>query len=153
MSNTQEQKENINAVNSNNKKGLIDEEILINDKEQENENYQYYQNNKLIINGNDFCEGEIEEDSDDTIVAFQEEKNSNLVDSRDNIFSKDSTNENELNIEYEKEDTDDISYNKLIKAKSSDINNIKIKKASSNKKGLKKKKKKKKKEKNLKEKK
>ena len=153
MSNTQEQKENINAVNSNNKKGLIDEEILINDKEQENENYQYYQNNKLIINGNDFCEGEIEEDSDDTIVAFQEEKNSNLVDSRDNIFSKDSTNENELNIEYEKEENDDISDNKLIKAKSSDINNIKIQKANSNKKGLKKKKKKKKKEKNLKEKK
>ena len=147
MSNTQEQKENINAVNSNNKKGLIDEEILINDKEQENENYQYYQNNKLIINGNDFCEGEIEEDSDDTIVAFQEEKNSNLVDSRDNIFSKDSTNENELNIEYEKEENDDISDNKLIKAKSSDINNIKIKKANSNKKGLKKKKKKKKKDK------
>ena len=147
MSDTHEEEENNNILKSKMNDKLKNEEILINDNNKESENYQYYQNNILFNNGNDFCESEGEEDSDDTIVAFQEEKNSNLFESRDNIFTKDSTNENDLNLENEKEENDDISDNKLIKMKSSEPNNNKIKKSISNKKGLKKKKKKKKKEK------
>ena len=143
MSDTHEEKENNNIVKSNINDKLNDEEILINDKDKESQNYQYYQNNILFNNGNDLCESEGEEDSDDTIVAFQEEKNSNLIDSHDNIFSKDSTNENDLNIEYEKDENDDLSDIKLIKMKSSEINGN-TNKIISKKKGLKKKKKKKK---------
>ena len=147
MSDTHEEKENNNVVESNINDELKDEEILINDKNKENQNYQYYQNNILFNNGNDLYESSGEEDSDDTIVAFQEEKNSNLLDSHDNIFTKDSTNENEHNLEYEKDDNDDISDNKLIKLKSGEMNTNTNKIKISNKKGLKKKKKKKKKDK------
>ena len=147
MSDTHEEEENNNILKSKINDKLNNEEILINDNNKESENYQYYQNNILFNNGNEFCESEGEEDSDDTIVAFQEEKNSNIFESRDNIFTKDSTNENALNLEYEKEENDDISNNKLIKMKSSETNTNKIKKSISTKKGLKKKKKKKKKEK------
>ena len=157
MSNSQEELENNNLISSKIKNGLNDEEIIINDKDKEkdnenNENYQYYESNKFFSNENNYAEGELEEDSDDTIVAFQEEKNSNLIESRDNIFSKDSTNENDLNIEYEKEEKDIIPGNKTEKIKSNEINNnnnnFKIKNSFSHKISLKKKKKKKKKEKN-----
>ena len=148
MSNIQDEQENNNIIYSKINNGLNDEEIIINDKEQETESYHYYQSNKLFNNKNNCVEGESEEDSDDTIVAFQEEKNSNFVESKDNIFSKESTNTNEINIEYEKETKDFISENKLIKAKSNEINNnVKIKNSFSNKINLKKTKKKKKKEK------
>ena len=148
MSNIQDEQENNNLVYSKINNGLNDEEIIINDKDQETESYHYYQSNKLFNNKNNCAEGESEEDSDDTIVAFQEEKNSNFVESKDNIFSKESTNTNEINIEYEKETKDFISENKLIKAKSNEINNnMKIKNSFSNKINLKKTKKKKKKEK------
>ena len=149
MSSNQEELGNNNLVYSKINNGLNDEVIIINDKETDNDNYQYYESNKLFKNGNNLAEGEAEEDSDDTIVAFQEEKDSNVVDSPDNIFSKDSTNENDINnIEYEKEEKDDISENKNDKTKQILIdNNLKIKHSTSNKIGLKKKKKKKKKEK------
>ena len=144
MSNTQEEQENNNLICSKINNGPNDEEIIINDKE-ETESYQYYESNKLFNNGNNINEGEADEDSDDTIVAYQEEKNSNLLESRDNIFSKDSTNENEINIEYEKEEKINALDNKLAKAESNDINNNKIKINNLNKIGIKKKKKKKKK--------
>ena len=148
MSNIQDEQENNNLVYSKINNGLNDEEIIINDKDQETESYHYYQSNKLFNNKNNCAEGESEEDSDDSIVAFQEEKYSNFVESKDNIFSKESTNTNEINIEYEKETKDFISENKLIKAKSNEINNnMKIKNSFSNKINLKKTKKKKKKEK------
>jgi hypothetical protein len=147
MSNSQEEIDNNNLISSKIKNGLNDEEIIINDKDTENnENYQYYESNKLFNNENNYPEGELEEDSDDTIVAFQEEKNSNLIESRDNIFSKDSTNENDLNIEYEKEEKDIIQGNKTEKIKSNEINNnIKIKNSFSHKISLKKRKKRRKK--------
>ena len=146
MSNIQEGYDDNNLVYSKINNGLNDEEIIINDKDQDNENNDnyYYESNKLFKNKNNYLEGEAEEDSDDTIVAFQEEKNSNLVESRDNIFSKDSTNENEINFENEKEEKDDISENKIDKTKSN-TNLVKTKNHFSNKTGLKKKKKKKKK--------
>ena len=148
MSNIQDEKENNNLVYSKINNGLNDEEIIINDKDQETESYHYYKSNKLFNKKNNCAEGESEEDSDDTIVAFQEEKNSNFVESKDKIFSKESTNTNEINIEYEKETKDFISESKLIKAKSNEINNnVKIKNSFSNKINLKKTKKKKKKEK------
>ena len=150
MSNSKEDAQDNNLVCSKINNGQIDEEIVINEKDNQDENAQYYENNKLFNNENNFGEGELEEDSDDTIVAFQEEKNSNLIESqsRDNIFTKDSTNENDLNIEYEKEEKDNISENKYDKTKSSEINkNEKIKNSYSNKNHLKRKKKKKKKEK------
>ena len=150
MSNSKEDAQDNNLVCSKINNGQIDEEIVINEKDNQDENAQYYENNKLFNNENNFGEGELEEDSDDTIVAFQEEKNSNLIESqsRDNIFTKDSTNENGLNIEYEKEEKDNISENKYDKTKSSEINkNEKIKISYSNKNHLKRKKKKKKKEK------
>ena len=147
MSNFQEEQENNNLVYSKINNGLNDEEIIINDKDQETESYRYYQSNKLF-NNNNCSDGESEEDSDDTIVAFQEEKNSNFIESKDNIFSKDSTNTNEINIEYEKETKDFISEKRLIKIKSNEINNKAKKKNSfSNKISLKKNKKKKKKDK------
>ena len=148
MSNSKEDAQNNNLICSKINNGLNDEEIIINDKDKEDENEHYYESNKLFYNKNKFDEGELEEDSDDTIVAFQEEKNSNLIESqsRDNIFSKDSTNENDLNIEYEKEEKDIKSENKDDKTKSNEINkNEKIKNSNSNKTHLKKKKKKKKK--------
>ena len=148
MSNSKEDAQNNNLICSKINNGLNDEEIIINDKDKEEENDHYYESNKLFYNKNKFDEGELEEDSDDTIVAFQEEKNSNLIESqsRDNIFSKDSTNENDLNIEYEKEEKDIKSENKDDKTKSNEINkNEKIKNSNSNKTHLKRKKKKKKK--------
>ena len=148
MSNSKEDAQNNNLICSKINNGLNDEEIIINDKDKEDENEHYYESNKLFYNKNKFDEGELEEDSDDTIVAFQEEKNSNLIESqsRDNIFSKDSTNENDLNIEYEKEEKDIKSENKDDKTKSNEINkNEKIKNSNSNKTHLKRKKKKKKK--------
>ena len=148
MSNSKEDAQDNNLVCSKINNGQIDEEIVINEKDNQDENAQYYENNKLFNNENNFGEGELEEDSDDTIVAFQEEKNSNLIESqsRDNIFSKDSTNENDLNIEYEKEEKDIKSENKDDKTKSNEINkNEKIKNSNSNKTHLKRKKKKKKK--------
>ena len=148
MSNSKEDAQNNNLICSKINNGINDEEIIINDKDKEDENEHYYESNKLFYNKNKFDEGELEEDSDDTIVAFQEEKNSNLIESqsRDNIFSKDSTNENDINIEYEKEEKDIKSENKDDKTKSNEINkNEKIKNSNSNKTHLKRKKKKKKK--------
>ena len=136
MSHSKEDPQDNNLVCSKINNGQIDEEIVINEKDNQDENAQYYENNKLFNNENNFGEGELEEDSDDTIVAFQEEKNSNLIESqsRDNIFTKDSTNENDLNIEYEKEEKDNISENKYDKTKSSEINKNKKKKNSNSKK-------------------
>ena len=151
MSNNQEEQNDNNLVYSKIKNGINDEEVIIIDKDkykENNENFQYYESNKLFNNDNNNAEGELEEDSDDTIVAFQEEKNSNLQESRDNIFSKDSTNENDLNVEYEKEEKGFISENKTEKIKTIEVNNnAKIKNPFPNKISLKKRKKKKKKEK------
>ena len=130
--------------------GINDEEIIINEKTRDIENYKYYQNNKLFNSDNHLGEGECEEDSDDTIVAFQEEKESNLL---DNNFN-DAKSENNLDIEIEKEEStenlnqekESIADNKTEKLKSNNINNNNLIKRPS-KTTLKKKKKKKKKEK------
>ena len=107
--------------------GINDEEIIINEKTRDIENYKYYQNNKLFNSDNHLGEGECEEDSDDTIVAFQEEKESNLL---DNNFN-DAKSENNLDIEIEKEEStenlnqekESIADNKTEKLKSNNINN------------------------------
>ena len=87
----------INLTSSKINNDLNDEEILIanndneNDQENtqendENKNYQYNYNNLYNNTNNNFDEIEDDEKSDDTIVAFQEEKNSNLLESNDNII-------------------------------------------------------------------
>ena len=70
MSNSKEDAQDNNLVCSKINNGQIDEEIVINEKDNQDENAQYYENNKLFNNENNFGEGELEEDSDDTIVAF-----------------------------------------------------------------------------------
>ena len=120
---------------------LNDEEIIINNNEKEidNNNYQYY-NNNIYNKTNAFDEGEEEEEkSDDTIVAFQEEKNSNLELSQ-NFYNKDLEFENDEeinnNIKIENKDSNKENLNCLnnnISSKNSKTN-LAVKKAKKKKK-------------------
>ena len=105
MSNLEEDPQSNNIIYHKINNGINDEEIIINDKTQDNESYKYYQNNKIFNNDNHLLEGECEEDSDDTIVAFQEEKEFNLQYNKENNFNNDSENENNIDIENEKEES------------------------------------------------
>ena len=102
--------------------GLNDEEInnINNDQKNDNfSNYQYYNTNILFRKGNHFEDGEEEEKSDDTIVAFQEEKNSNLLDS---------TNENEIDLNNNTEYKYNNLNNEILSKKSSGVFPLKNKK-------------------------
>ena len=115
MSSTKGNLLDINLPTSKINNGLNDEEIIIADNDNENDqentqendenkNYQNYYNN-IYNNTNNFDEIEDDEKSDDTIVAFQEEKNSNLLVSNNNIslLNKNITVENEEEIKNENE--------------------------------------------------
>ena len=131
MSNNKEKNSDINILYSKIDNGINDEEIIINNNIVENDDYYYYNN---INNMNDFEGEEDDEKSDDTIVAFQEEKNTNILESSTKISDKDTQNG--------KEESDNIS--------NSNTNNIPSKNSTGAfpLKKTKKKKKKKKKEKN-----
>ena len=71
-----------------------DEEIIINNNEQENDEITFHsgKGKNIYIHTNTFDEKEEDEKSEDTIVAFQEEKNYNLNESSDDIYTKDTFN-------------------------------------------------------------
>ena len=141
MSSTKGNLLDINLPTSKINNGLNDEEIIIadndneNDKENtqendENKNYQNYYNN-LYNNTNNFDEIEDDEKSNDTIVVFQEEKNSNLLVSNDNIslLNKNITVENEEEIKNENEKKENLNNNEnndvILKIFAQDKNKLK----------------------------
>ena len=136
-----------NLVYSKINNGINDEEIIINNNEEEKDNNFYSYHSNFYNKTNQFKEIEEEEKSDDTIVAFQEEQKSNLVESNDNFTNKDLPTEKEeessTKIFSENKDNNKENLNSL-------NNNIALKSQKENQtlKKTKKKKKKKKKEKN-----
>ena len=119
MSNNKDNNLNFNNVYSKIANGLNDEEIIINNNEEGNDDYNCYINNNNLNN----FEGEEDDDekSDDTIVAFQEEKNSNLCESSENLFIKELKNVKEESnkninkvIENNKESSSNLNSNNIV---------------------------------------